>query len=264
MNPDVDNDLLKAEVREYWNSNPCGTQFTDLEWGSKLFFDNVERHRYETQPFMRELMEFDSFKGKKLLEIGCGLGTDLLQFARGGAYVTAVDLTPRSIELVKKRFDLEGLPVDAQVADAERLPFEDGSFDAVYSFGVLHHTPNTQKAIDEVYRVLKPGGRIIIMLYHKSSLHVWLGIPLYGLLGKSRNHGLPLAEDWVRVYDGEMNPLGKAYSRSNAKKMFSGFRKVLTTIRDPIRKRYPGIINSANQAFLAQWCGFWMVIKGEK
>ena len=89
---------LKSQVREYWNAHPCGTQFTHLEWGSKQFFDEVERFRYDTQPFMRQLMEFDNFRGKRLLEIGCGLGTDLIQFARAGAVVTGVDLTPASIE----------------------------------------------------------------------------------------------------------------------------------------------------------------------
>ena len=160
---DTVDEKLKDQVREYWNAHPCGTQFTHLEWGSKEFFAEVERFRYETQPFMSEIIGFDRYPGKRLLEVGCGLGTDLLQFAKGGALVTGVDLTPQSIELVKRRFALDGLAVDARVSDAENLPFDDASFDVVYSFGVLHHTPNTQKAIDEVYRVLKPGGKIIIM-----------------------------------------------------------------------------------------------------
>ncbi|MCL5737069.1 MAG: hypothetical protein M1303_00265, partial [Bacteroidetes bacterium] len=96
QNPNSDIQL-KNEVREYWNSHPCGTQFTDLKWGSKEFFDEVERFRYATQPFMNEIVGFDKFKGKKIIEIGCGLGTDLLQFARGGANVTGVDLTAQSI-----------------------------------------------------------------------------------------------------------------------------------------------------------------------
>ncbi|MBC8043267.1 MAG: class I SAM-dependent methyltransferase, partial [Rhizobacter sp.] len=174
---------LKSDVHDYWNQNPCGTQFTELGRGSKAFYDEVERFRYATQPFMSRLCGFDNFAGKRLLEIGCGLGTDLLQFARAGAITTGVDLTEESVALAKKRFELYGVPGDFQVADAEKLPFAADSFDAVYSFGVLHHTPDTQKAIDEVYRVLKPGGKIVIMLYHKQSLHVWLGVPLYFLYG---------------------------------------------------------------------------------
>jgi len=261
---DANDEALKQQVREYWDAHPCGTQFTHLEWGSKQFFDEVERFRYDTQPFMRELMEFDNFRGKRLLEIGCGLGTDLLQFARGGAAVTGVDLTPASIDLVKKRFALEEIPVDARVADAENLPFQDGSFDVVYSFGVLHHTPNTQKAIDEVYRVLKPGGRIIIMLYHKDSIHVFLGAPLYKISHTLRAGARSLVEDWVRVYDGAENPLGKAYSKSELRKMFPRFRNLNFAVCDPIRRKYPAAVNWLNQKLLSRRWGFWLVIKGIK
>lgn len=255
---------LKSQVREYWNAHPCGTQFTHLEWGSKQFFDEVERFRYDTQPFMRQLMEFDNFRGKRLLEIGCGLGTDLIQFARAGAVVTGVDLTPASIELVRKRFALEGIPCEAQVADAEHLPFPDNSFDVVYSFGVLHHTPNTQKAIDEIYRVLKPGGRIIIMLYHKDSLHVLLGAPLYKISHKLRATARSLVEDWVRVYDGAENPLGKAYSKPQIRMMFSRFSNLRFAVCDPIRRKYPTAVNWLNQKLLSHRWGFWLVIKGTK
>jgi len=266
---DTVDEKLKDQVREYWNAHPCGTQFTHLEWGSKEFFAEVERFRYETQPFMSEIIGFDRYPGKRLLEVGCGLGTDLLQFAKGGALVTGVDLTPQSIELVKRRFALDGLAVDARVSDAENLPFDDASFDVVYSFGVLHHTPNTQKAIDEVYRVLKPGGKIIIMLYHKNSLHVWLGIPLFTLWNslRAKNNGLSrptILEDWVRVYDGGENPLGKAYSKSEAERMFARFRNRTFTFCDSYRRRFPKLVNAINQKLFAPWSGFWMVIKGEK
>jgi ubiquinone/menaquinone biosynthesis C-methylase UbiE len=255
---------LKQQVREYWNAHPCGTQFTHLEWGSKQFFDEVERFRYEIQPFMRSLMEFDNFRGKRLLEIGCGLGTDLLQFARAGAIATGVDLTAASIELVRKRFALEGIPVDAQVADAEHLPFGNNTFDVVYSFGVLHHTPNTQKSIDEVYRVLKPGGRILIMLYHKNSIHVYLGAPLYKISHRLKAGARSLVEDWVRVYDGAENPLGKAYSRSELRTMFVRFKNLSFTACDPIRRKYPAAVNWLNQSLLSRRWGFWLVIKGWK
>ena len=264
MTVEANDEQLKREVQQYWNAHPCGTQFTHLEWGSKLFFDEVERFRYDTQPFMRSLMEFDNFRGKQLLEIGCGLGTDLLQFARAGAIATGVDLTPASIELVRKRFALEGIPVNAQVADAEHLPFSDGSFDVVYSFGVLHHTPNTQKAIDEIYRVLKPGGRIIIMLYHKDSVHVYLGAPLYRLSHKLQAGAHSVVEDWVRVYDGAENPLGKAYSRSEIRTMFSRFRNLGFEACDPIRRKYPAAVNWINQKVFSRRWGFWLVIKGSK
>ncbi|HTP13772.1 MAG TPA: methyltransferase domain-containing protein [Bacteroidota bacterium] len=258
-----DDEQLKEQVRAYWNAHPCGTQFTHLIPGSREFYEEVERYRYEAQPFMRRVMEFDGFRGKKLLEIGCGLGTDLLQFARGGALVTGVDLTPASIELVKKRFALYELPVRAQVADAEHLPFSDNSFDVVYSFGVLHHTPNTQQALDEVYRVLKPGGRLMIMLYHRRSMHVQLGTIYATLANKFRGSGR-VAEEWVRVYDGDGNPLGKSYTRGEVRTMFQKFRDLRVGTVDPYRRSLPKFANALNQILLASWWGFWLVIKGTK
>jgi len=171
---ETNDEALKQQVRDYWNAHPCGTQFTGLEWGSKKFFDEVERFRYGTQPFMRSLMEFDNFRGKRLLEIGCGLGTDLLQFARSGALVTGVDLTPASIELVQKRFAMEGLPVEARVADAENLPFADAArILAAYGFPLCRFeiVPPRQvfSAADRIGYpvVLKAHGRSII---HKSDI----------------------------------------------------------------------------------------------
>ncbi len=162
---------------------------------------------------------------------------------------------------------MEGLPVEAQVADAENLPFESDSFDVVYSFGVLHHTPDTQKAIDEVYRVLKPGGKIIIMLYNRTSLHVWLGAPLYALArlsGKKEPGHESLVKGWIRVYDGDGNPLGKAYSRGEMERMFSKFRNRKYLVRDSYRRRWPKLANAINQSLLASWCGFWRFIMAEK
>lgn len=255
---------LKQEVRNYWNAHPCGTQFTGLQWGSREFFDSVEKHRYETQPFMRKVPGFDRFRNKSLLEIGCGLGTDLLQFARAGARVTGVDLTPQSIELAKKRFALENQAADLRVADAERLPFENETFDAVYSFGVLHHTPNTQRAVDEALRVLKTGGEIIIMVYHQHSLHVWLGTPLYRFFSQTRNSSLSLTQDWVRIYDGEDNPLGKAYTKSEVRSMLNRCTNLKFTTCDPVRRRYPGVINWINQKVFAPWLGFYLIVQGQK
>ena len=257
-------EAMKASVRAFWNAHPCGTQFTHLPWESIEFFEEVERLRYQIQPFMRDLARFDGFRGKQLLEVGCGVGTDSLQFARGGAHVTSVDLTPASVELTKRNFARAGLAVEARVADAENLPFGDNTFDVVYSFGVLHHTPNTAKAIHEVYRVLKPGGKAIIMLYHKHSIHVLLGLPLFWIFSRMNGKNASALQDWIRVYDGDENPLGKAYSRSEARQMMSDFKDLQITIFDPIRRRFPNVLNSINQRLFAPWLGFWMVLKAEK
>jgi ubiquinone/menaquinone biosynthesis C-methylase UbiE len=264
MIEEKDSELLKAEVKDYWNENPCGTQFTGLQWGSREFFDEVERFRYDVQPFMADVMEFDKHKGERLLEIGCGLGTDLLQFARGGAIVTGVDLTEKSIDLVRKRFAVYNLAGEAMTADAEHLPFADNSFDIVYSFGVLHHTPNTPKAISETYRVLKPGGKIIMMLYHRQSLHVLLGSPAMRLMKRLRKKELSATDDWIRIYDGDRNPLGKAYTRSEVRAMMNRFSSLQFTTRDPIRRNWPAVANIVNQYLFASWMGFYLIIKGIK
>ncbi len=187
----------------------------------------------------------------------------MLQFARGGAVVSAVDLTPRSIELVQQRFRLYGLPVDARVGDAEKLPFSDNSFDVVYSFGVLHHTPNTPKAVSEVYRVLKPGGRAIIMLYHRHSMHVAIGRAVANISAKYRTVS-GTVENWVRAYDGSDNPLGKAYTRAEVRSMFRAFKDLRLSTVDPVRRGLSPSVNGLNQRLFAWWWGFYLVIKAIK
>ena len=260
---DAADESLKRQVHDFWNSRPCGTQFTELEWGSRTFFDSVEAERYRRQPFMREAVGFDRYAGRTLLEIGCGLGTDSLQFARGGALVTGVDLTEQSIELARRRFEMYGVPGTFQVADAEQLPFPDASFDVVYSFGVLHHTPDTPRAVREVARVLKPGGEIVIMLYHRHSTHVWLGYPVAMFGRLKRGQKLLSLDEYFRVYDGEGNPLGKAYTQAEVLAMFKDFADLKLSTWDPWRPRMPKFMNDLLLG-LAKRYGFWLLIRGRK
>jgi SAM-dependent methyltransferase len=256
-------DGLKRRVHDYWNAHPCGTQFTELEWGSRAFFNAVEADRYRRQPFMREAVGFDRYPGRRLLEIGCGLGTDLLQFARGGAVVTGVDLTEQSVELTRHRFETYGVPGAFQVADAEKLPFADGAFDVVYSFGVLHHTPDTPRAVREVGRVLAPGGEIVIMLYHRRSTHLGIGYPAFMWKRLRHGQGLLSFDDYFRVYDGEGNPLGKAYTRGEVRRMFRDFEDLRLATFDPYRPRLSPALNGVLGA-LARRFGFWLLIRGRK
>ena len=201
----------KADVRDFWNRNICQTEFIKgVETGSRDFFEEAERVRYKYHFYLPGLFDWISEQksGAKLLEIGCGMGTDLLQLARRDLLVTGVDLTEEGIKLAKKRFEIYGLPAELKVDDAENLSFAEDSFDVVYSFGVLHHTPDTQKSINEVYRVLKPGGLAVIMLYHKMSynylIHKLLNAP----------------------FDGNKNdrcPIERAYTRSEIQLMFRDF-----------------------------------------
>jgi ubiquinone/menaquinone biosynthesis C-methylase UbiE len=247
---------LKSRVHDFWQANPCGSDVSDERIGTREFFDAVERHRYITEWHIPEVVAFPRWRDKEVLEIGCGLGTDAINFARAGAHYTGVDLTEVSIEMVRSRFELDGLSANLRVADAERLPFADDSFDLVYSHGVLHHTPDTQRAIDEVYRVLKPDGTAMVMLYHKHSYNYWLnimtmrriGVRLLGfdwgprfvhkvtgedegrlmelqrLYRSDAKRLLSTQEFWNQNTDGAGNPLARVYTRSQALMMFARFK----------------------------------------
>jgi SAM-dependent methyltransferase len=232
----------KQRAREQWSHDPAGAVYgREHEFGTREFFDAVERHRYtEYAPWMKAVMGFNDCAGARLLEIGCGMGTDLLQFARGGAEVTGVDLTPRSIEISRQHFAVYGARGDFAIADGESLPFADDSFEVVYSNGVLHHTPDTASAVREVYRVLRPGGEARVMLYHRGSVHYWGQIILrHGLLGGELLRGDSPGEimsRYVEVNESGGCPLVKVYSRREARKLFSMFRVVKIQVEQLTRR----------------------------
>jgi len=221
-------ELIKDRVREYWDSEPCGTGGVRFEEGSLDYFEEIENHRYTVEPFVHSFAQFTRWQGKRVLEVGCGCGTDLLQFARAGAETYGIDLSPNSVELVKKRLNLYGQKAEVRQADAESLPFPDEQFDLVYSWGVIHHTPDTSQAVKEIYRVLKPGGTIKIMLYNRFS---WVGLSIYLLHGLRRGKFFtPLSQ---LIADYQESPGTKAYTVKEAKKLFPMFpvlevRPVLT------------------------------------
>jgi len=157
---------LKHVVREFWNSDPCGTRYME----SVEDFDSHARARYSLEPYIHEFAHFSSSRGLRVLEIGVGLGADYLEWLKAGALATGVDLSSTSIERARRRCEAAGLKHDLQIADAESLPFSDNSFDVVYSYGVLHHSPDTARCFREALRVLKAGGTARIMIYHHPSL----------------------------------------------------------------------------------------------
>lgn len=244
----------KLRAREQWSQDPCGAEYDrEHELGTRDFFDEVERYRYkEYAPWMPRLMEFENFRGAQLLEVGCGMGTDLLQFARGGARCTGIDLTPRSVEITRHRFKLYGVDGDFMLSDGEHLPFQSDSFDVVYSNGVLHHTPDTAGAIREVHRVLRPGGVAKIMLYHRNSLNYWVEIVLRrGVLRLEFLRGRSTKEIMSRVIefsDHDARPLVKVYSRREVRELFAMFRDVRVEVeqlmRDELRFLSPFVSES--------------------
>lgn len=231
----------KLRAREQWGQDPCGAENDrEHELGTREFFDEIERHRYsEYASWMPRLMGFENFRGARLLEVGCGMGTDLLQFSRGGARCVGIDLTPRSIEITQHRFKLYGADGAFMISDGEHLPFRDESFDVVYSNGVLHHTPDTEGAIREVHRVLRPGGVAKVMLYHRNSLNYWLEIVVRrGLLGAEFLRGRSAEEIMSRVIeysDHGARPLVKVYSRKQARALFHLFKNVTIDVEQLTR-----------------------------
>ena|SRR5580765_6603377 len=231
----------KQRARDQWSNDPAGAVYgVQHEVGTREFFDEVERHRYqEYAPWMPEVMGFDQFAGQRLLEVGCGMGTDLLQFARGGAQVTGIDLTPRSIEISRHHLSLYSQPGDFANADCERLPFADETFEVVYSNGVLHHTPDTEGAVREIHRVLRPGGIARVMLYHRSSWAYWSQVVLrYGILHAEflrGNSSADIMSKYVEFNAGGGRPLVKVYSRRQARKLFAMFRDVKVSVEQLTR-----------------------------
>ncbi len=210
MTPNGSTQVTIDEVKKYWNENVIGIEVTDKEPGTPEFFDELERYydmKYaEEERFARHA----DFAGKNLLEVGCGWGRDLIKYARNGAIVTAVDLTESGVALARKYLAYRDLKGEVRVASAEELPFEDNSFDVVISIGVLMCTPNIQKAVDEIYRVLKPGGEAVIMLYHKWS---W-----YNLLVRISGIGYET--------QGIDAPLIATHSRRDVRRLFSKFSTI--------------------------------------
>lgn len=170
---------MVSDVKSFWNTEACGTHFVEHALDEKDFFEQFRAYRYRTEWHIPLLVPFAESQGQQVLEIGTGNGAEGVMFALNGAHYTGVDLTEAALDATRKHFAVMGLTGQFQPENAEHLSFADGSFDWVFSHGVLHHTPDTQAAINEVYRVLKPGGRAIIMLYHKHSFNYWIRIMTY-------------------------------------------------------------------------------------
>ena len=249
---------LKERVRAFWQAHPCGEKFSDAEMGTREFFDRVEAHRYTKEWHIPEAADFAATRGLRVLEIGCGMGTDGAQFAAAGADYTGVDLTEAAVDLARKKFAAAGLKGEFRVADAEALDFADESFDMVYSHGVLHHTPDIESAIGEIHRLLRPGGRAVVMLYHRGSynyrvgiqilrragagllksnaginlVHLMTGEPVESLrehaaLVKASSNGYLSSDEFLsQSTDGAGNPLARVYSRREARELFRQFREV--------------------------------------
>lgn len=215
----------KRLVHDFWDQASCGEALY-LSSCDKEAYQKQAELRYTLEPCILDFANFSHYKGRSVLEIGVGLGADHQRFAQAGATLHGVDLTRRAIEHTGRRLQILGLDSALQVADAEDLPFAENAFDLVYSWGALHHTPDPETAIGEVFRVLKPGGVAKVMMYHKYSLvglMLWVRYALFRLSPmRSLNE----------IYSEYLESPGtKAYSLAEAHKLFKNFRAAeITTV----------------------------------
>lgn len=207
-------------VHDFWQAHVNNEYYTDAERASDAYFDQIEQRRYQTHYHLPELFASLDGAGAALLDVGCGIGVDSIQLARRGFEVTAVDLTENALQIARQFAERRGVSIDFRAGNAESLDFGDQSFDAVYSFGVLHHTPDIAASVREVHRVLRPGGTAYVMLYHRDSLvnlvHRALRLP-YESPTDRKDHC----------------PVVYTFSRTAARRLFSDFAAV------EVRSAYP-------------------------
>lgn len=253
---------MKDLVREHWNKEPCGTCVNEINGDSLAWFSAISKKRRAKEPFIVKYAEPWRWNNKNILEIGCGVGSDLVMFAASGANVNAVDLSEKSVELSKNNLTLRKLTGDIRVADAENLPYKDNYFDFIYSWGVLHHTPDTQKAIDEAFRVLKPGGEICIMLYNRKSL---VSLQMYFFFGLLRLRPFAKLNDLYSKY--HESPGTKVYTPGEISLMFTKFAKInifnqvtCYDLRCARNSFFPFILSE----FVPKGIGFFNIVKGIK
>lgn len=215
----LDSGLL-AEIRDYWNLHIHDLEVATQPVGTAGFFRELAEYRFEKLHYLPQVVDFSAYQGKRLLEVGCGVGTDLIRFAHAGAIVTGVDLAEVSIDLARKNFAQDGMTAALWVMNGENLGFADGSFDVAYAHGVLQYTADAEQMIRELHRVLRPGGEAILMVYNKYS---WLNL-LSKLMRVALEH--------------EDAPVLRLYSIKQFKTMLSSFAEVrIVPERFPVKTR---------------------------
>jgi ubiquinone/menaquinone biosynthesis C-methylase UbiE len=211
---------LKSAVRDYWNEHIHDLEIARHPVGTKPFFEELDAYRFEKLDYLPKVVDFTAYRDRRLLEVGCGVGIDLVRFASHGANTTGVDLSEVAIELARRNFEFHGVEGDLRVMDGECLQFDDSTFDVVYVHGVLQYTHDTEAMISEVRRVLRPGGEAILMVYNKYS---WLSLA-------SRVSGVSLEHEGAPVF--------KKFSVGQFRDMLGGFSSAkIIPERFPVKTR---------------------------
>lgn len=234
---------VQQRNRSWWEDNPMVYDWQgtlQVEPGTPEFYNaiddrffaalrNFAHPGYPDQKPFSEIIDYQRLKGKRVLEIGCGAGVHAMLLAQAGANLTAIDLTHNAIEMTRNRFEAFGLAGDIRQGDAEALDFEDDTFDLVWSWGVIHHSADMQQAIDEIHRVLKPGGLAQVMVYHKNSVRYWVvGGLVEGVL-KGKLLKMSLDEVNKTFTDGY---IARHLTSRDARRMFAAFSSVETRVMD--------------------------------
>lgn len=287
-----------SDVQAFWNANPCQSDLSHAEERIRYFQEIADKRYGGREWHVPTVAKFDAYRGKDVLEIGCGIATDGLQFAKNGANYVGVDLTPHSIELAKERFGLLGVPGRFENVNAEeRLPFPDNSFDHVYSFGVIHHSPIPAKIVGEIHRVLRKGGTFTVMLYNRTSINYyieimflrklfrWSLLPSFmpgliaGVTGferaKLEGHRKILMEkknmtkqEWISMNtDGPFCPLADVYDHDQAAELFKDFGNVRQEVWEFNVDHWPFVrrlVPLSLERWLGRRWGWHRMIYGQK
>jgi ubiquinone/menaquinone biosynthesis C-methylase UbiE len=260
MNSHSSQDDLQTKVEQFWDAKPCDSDTSTKKVYSAEYFNDIENQRYRQQSHVMDLLTSLSFAGKRVLEIGSGVGTDARTIINSGGIYTGINVDAGSCEMTRRSLEIFNLPGMVQQVSALNLPYPDDTFDIVYSFGVLHHIPDVDTAVGEIRRVLKPGGRLVIMLYNRRSINYMVeirhlrkwGVEILGLprmLGILEKFGLPRAklqrhrelresigrmseDEWLsRNTDGPDNPYTRVYDARQAVELLSGFSEISQCVR---------------------------------
>jgi ubiquinone/menaquinone biosynthesis C-methylase UbiE len=261
-----------SDVKGFWDSNPCQSDLSEAQ-DRRRYFEEISTNRFGKREWHVPIVAaFHNYRGKDVLEVGCSIATDGLEFAKNGANYTGIDLTPNAIEMARERFQLFGVSGRFEVANAEeRIPFPDETFDHIYSFGVIHHSPVPEKIVREIHRVLRKDGTCTVMLYNRSSINYYVEIMFLrklfrhllrpkwmpGVLAKItgfdrwklEGHRETLSkklthEQWVSMNtDGPYCPLAKVYKHAEAAALFSDFADVRQEVWEFNVDHWPALSN---------------------